>query len=68
MINTRENFKIKAIERQINTTFLVGKIPSPEEICTIQLSSLIEKIKETDVKEDKIEKFMISILADFEDL
>lgn len=68
LINTRENFKIRAIEKQINTTFLVGKIPSPEEICTIQLSSLIEKIKETDVKEDKIEKFMISIMSDFADL
>lgn len=68
LINTRENFKIKAIEKQINTTFLVGKIPSPEEICTIQLSSLIEKIKETDVKEDKIEKFMVSIMSDFADL
>jgi ATP-dependent RNA helicase DeaD len=68
LINTRENFKIRAIEKQINTTFIVGKIPSPEEICSIQLTSLISKIKETDVKEDKIEKFMISIMSDFADL
>ncbi|MES2588781.1 MAG: DEAD/DEAH box helicase [Bacteroidota bacterium] len=68
LINTRESYKIKAIEKQINTTFLVGKIPSSEEICTIQLTSLINKIKETDVKEDKIEKFMTSIMSDFEEL
>jgi ATP-dependent RNA helicase DeaD len=68
LINTRENFKIKAIEKQINTTFLVGKMPSPEEICAIQLTSLIGKIKETEVKEDKIERFMASIMSDFEEL
>lgn len=68
LINTRENFKIKAIERQINTKFTAGTIPSPEEICTIQLSSLIGKIKETEVREENIEKFLPAIMADFSEL
>ncbi|MBI2259996.1 MAG: DEAD/DEAH box helicase [Flavobacteriia bacterium] len=68
LVNTRENFKIKAIEKQIGATFTVGRIPSPQQICSIQLSSLINKIKETEVKEDDIEKFLPSIFEDFKEL
>jgi ATP-dependent RNA helicase DeaD len=68
LINTRESFKIRAIEKQINTTFIAGKIPSPEEICSIQLSSLITKIKETEVKEEDIERFLPAIMSDFAEL
>lgn len=68
LINTRENFKIRAIEKQIRTQFTVGTIPSSEEICGVQLTSLISKIKETEVKEKDIEKFLPQIYSDFEDL
>lgn len=68
LINTRENGKIRAIEKQIRTKFTVGVIPSPEVICGIQLSSLIAKVKEVEVKEDDIEKFLPQIMADFENL
>lgn len=68
LINTRENFKIRAIEKQIRTEFSVGTIPSSEEICGVQLTSLISKIKETEVKEKDIEKFLPQIYSDFEDL
>ncbi|NCA20727.1 MAG: DEAD/DEAH box helicase, partial [Crocinitomicaceae bacterium] len=43
LINTREMMKIKAIERQMRTTFTVGSIPEAEEICEIQLMKLISK-------------------------
>jgi len=68
LINTRENFKIRAIEKQIRTDFAVGVIPSSEEICGIQLTSLISKIKETEVMEKDIEKFIPQIMSDFADL
>lgn len=68
LINTRENFKIRAIEKQIRTDFAVGKIPGSEEICGVQLTSLIGKIKETEVMEKDIAKFIPQIMADFEDL
>lgn len=68
LVNTREGYKIKAIEKQIRTAFTVGMIPSAEEICSIQLSSLIQKIKETEVKESDIEKFLPAIMADFDGL
>lgn len=68
LINTRENFKIRAIEKQIRTQFIKGTIPGAEEVCAIQLSSLITKIKDTEVRERDIEKFLPQILADFENL
>jgi ATP-dependent RNA helicase DeaD len=66
LINTRENYKIRSIEKQIRTDFTKGVIPSAQEICGLQLASLIAKVKETEVKEKDIEKFVPSILADFE--
>lgn len=68
LINTRESGKIRAIERQIRTTFAQGVIPSPEEICGVQLTSLIAKVKEVEVKEHDIEKFLPQIMEDFSEL
>ncbi|HRO74877.1 MAG TPA: DEAD/DEAH box helicase [Crocinitomicaceae bacterium] len=68
LINTRENGKIRAIEKQIRTKFTVGEIPSPEVICGIQLSSLINKVKAVEVKEEDIAKFLPQIMDDFSTL
>jgi ATP-dependent RNA helicase DeaD len=68
LINTRENYKIRAIEKQMRTTFAVGMIPNAEEICEMQLGKLINKIVTTSVKEKDIEGFMPSILSEFEHL
>jgi ATP-dependent RNA helicase DeaD len=67
LINTRESFKIKAIERQIRVTFNAGVIPNPQEICGIQLNKLINKVKETEVKEKDIAPFVEGMLSDFAD-
>ncbi len=68
LINTRENGKIKAIERQMRTTFTLGSVPNAEEICEIQLMKLINKVTKADVREKEIEKFMPTIMAEFESL
>jgi len=68
LINTKEMYKIRSIEKQIRTDFTKGTIPSAQEICGLQLTSLISKVKDTEVKEKDIEKFLPSILADFESL
>jgi ATP-dependent RNA helicase DeaD len=68
LINTRENGKIRAIERQMRTTFTLGNIPNAEEICEIQLMKLINKVIATDVREKDIEKFMPTIMAEFENM
>lgn len=68
LVNTRETGKVRAIERQIRTKFTEGVIPTAEVICGIQLSSLISKVKDTEVKEADIAKFLPQIMEDFADL
>ncbi len=68
LINTREAYKIKAIERQIRMDFTHALIPSAQEICGIQLNKLIAKVKETEVKEKDIEPFLEGMMADFAEL
>ncbi len=68
LINTREAYKIKAIERQIRMDFKAALIPSAQEICGIQLNKLIAKVKDTEVKEKDIEPFLEGMMADFADL
>lgn len=68
LVNGKELFKIKAIEKQMRTSFTVGTIPNAEEICEIQLLRLIEKTITTEVKERDIQKFMPKILSEFESL
>ncbi len=68
LINTREKYKIKQIEKKINQKFVFAEIPSAESICAIQLESMIEKVKETKVNESEIEKFIPAIIEDFADL
>jgi len=68
LVNTRENYKIKAIEKQIRVTFEAGTLPKPEDICAIQLTKLIQVVVKTEVKEKEIEKFMPQIMAEFEEL
>ncbi len=68
LINTRESYKIKTIEKMIRTTFVKGSIPTSKEICEIQLLKLVNKVTGTVVKEDDIAEFLPSIMSEFEDL
>jgi ATP-dependent RNA helicase DeaD len=65
LINPKEKFKIKAIEKQMRTTFAEGHLPTPQEVCEIQLNTLIEKVIETQVKEEQIAGFMPAIYDKF---
>jgi len=68
LINARENYKIRAIEKQIRTTFTPALIPSAQEICGIQLNKLIAKVKDTEVKEKDIEPFLEGMMTDFAEM
>lgn len=68
LINTREKGKIKSIERVIKQEFTYALVPSPEDICAVQLQSMIQKVKDIEVNEKEIGKFIPSILEDFADL
>lgn len=66
LINTGEKYKITQIEKIINQKFEAGFIPDAQLICGKQLGSLIHKVKETQINEQKIAPFLDAILADFE--
>lgn len=68
LINTREKSKIRSIERVIKKEFVFATIPTPEEICAVQLESMIQKVKEIEIDESEIQKFLPAILNDFKDL
>ncbi|WP_051568570.1 DEAD/DEAH box helicase [Crocinitomix catalasitica] len=68
LINTRESRKIKSIERIINSDFQLKKVPSPDEICMIQLQNTVASITDTEIDTTRIEKYMPAILEQFEDV
>jgi ATP-dependent RNA helicase DeaD len=67
LINTREKYKINQIEKIINQKFTFADIPVPEAICAVQLESMIDKVKATEVNEKEIEPFIPHILEDLQD-
>lgn len=69
LINSRENRKIRDIERFANTEFKKQNIPNGEEICQAQLFDLVERIKNANVDEKQIEPFLLTAserLQDFD--
>jgi ATP-dependent RNA helicase DeaD len=68
LINTQEMYKIKAVERQLKVQFRKAMIPSGDEICYIQLMTLIEKIKSTNVNENDIQEFLPAIMEQFSEM
>ena len=68
LINTREMYKIKSIERIIRAQFTQGQIPNAKEICEIQLMKLVNNVRATEVKEDDINEFLPLIMQEFDGL
>ena len=68
IVNMREKYKIKALEKKIGKDFEQGKIPNGEEICERQLFSLIDKVSSTEVDEERIGKYLHVIMKKFENL
>lgn len=52
IINTKEQSKIKKIEKIINKTFAKGKLPTGYEVCSKQLLSLIDQINAVEIREE----------------
>lgn len=65
LINPKEKFKIKAIEKQMRTEFRIGEIPSTEEVFQIQLNSIVSKIVETPIREKELSDYMAPIYEMF---
>ena len=66
IIHSRERHKVREVEKIIGKTFVAGRIPTAEEICTKQLFRAIDEIEKTDVDDEQIEPFMTEIRRHFE--
>lgn len=61
IIHTREQGKIREIEKIINRKFEQGQIPSGEEICKRQILDLVDRIEKVKVNEDEIKELLPSV-------
>ncbi len=68
IVNMRENYKIKILEKKIGKGFEKGKIPSGEDICAKQLFELIDKVCSVEVNEAQIGKYSDIISKKFENM
>lgn len=68
LINLREQGKIHQIEKKINRKFHLGKIPSAVDVCEQQLLNLVKKIRNVEVDEKGISKYMPQVFIELEDL
>lgn len=69
IVHTREMRRIRDLERMSGKGFIKKEVPTGEEICGIRMLSLIDKVKETEINEEQLQKFLpqaLEKLADFE--
>jgi len=65
IIQPREAYRIKELERRAKIKFSQKQIPTGEEICEKQLFKLIDKVEHTEINEDQIERYLTAIYDKF---
>ncbi|HNQ13080.1 MAG TPA: DEAD/DEAH box helicase [Bacteroidia bacterium] len=68
IINLKEVYRIKELEKIIGKKFQQGVLPSGFEVCEKQLFSLIEKIHDVEVNEKEIEPYLPQIYSMLNDI
>lgn len=68
IIHTREMRRIRDLERMSGKEFIKKEVPTGEEICAIRMLDLIDTVKETNVNEEQIQKFLPDALEKLADL
>jgi ATP-dependent RNA helicase DeaD len=58
IVHTKENGRIKDLERIIRKSFERKMVPGGKEICEKQLFNLIDRLEKTEVNESQIEQFL----------
>jgi ATP-dependent RNA helicase DeaD len=61
IVNLKELFKIRQIEKQLGKKFAAVKIPTGGEVCEKQLYHLVDKVKNTEIQHQEIEAFLPAI-------
>jgi len=61
LVNTREMGRVRELEKRVDIRFRFGKIPKGRAICEKQLFGLVEKIVDTDVKQEEIAEYLPAV-------
>ena len=68
IIHTREMRRINNLENMVGKEFHKKTVPTGEEICGIRMLDLIDKVKSTEVDEERIAPFLPDAIAKLEEL
>ena len=68
IVTPKEAFKIKEIERIIQSKFTKADVPTGVDVCEKQLFHLVHKLHNVEVKDDEIEKYLPKIYDELKDL
>jgi len=61
IVNIKEIFKIRQIEKQIGKKFELVKIPTGRKVCEKQLYHLVDKVKNTEIQHQEIGDFLPAV-------
>jgi ATP-dependent RNA helicase DeaD len=68
IVHSKEMFKIKQLEKKIGKPIEHALVPTGKDICRTQLLNLIEKVKEVEIDEERINPFIPAILESIQDI
>jgi ATP-dependent RNA helicase DeaD len=68
IINSKEQGKIRQIERVIGKQFTKAEIPNGFDVCEKQLFALVHKVHNVEVNQEQIEQYIPRIMDEFKDL
>lgn len=66
IIHVKEKPKVRAIEKQIQKSFVPGILPTGQEICAKQLYKVIDDIEKVEVDEEEIAPFLPEVYRKFD--
>ena len=66
LLNLKEKFKIRQIEKKIGKSFISTKVPSGRQICEKQLFNLIDKMEKVDIEDKDIDTYLPQIYRKLE--
>ncbi|MFN8243662.1 MAG: DEAD/DEAH box helicase [Ferruginibacter sp.] len=66
--HSREVYKIKALEKTINTSFHRVDVPSGKEVCRKQFFHFMDKLMQADVSHGDYETYLPDLVAKFSDI
>jgi ATP-dependent RNA helicase DeaD len=68
IIHTREAFKIKQLERMVNSRFNKMDAPSGKDVCRKQFFHFMDKLMQADVSHGDYETYMVDLMEKFADI